>query len=80
MRAGATMTEPTPISLANYERVQETLRDLFAWTSIGVIIDGLSDIARSRSCTEGKAWFDLSQALYAARIASGLPGYYRPPE
>ena len=73
------MVEPTPTSAANYQRVQEGLLDLMSWTSIGVIVDALADIAQHQSCTEGKALYDLGSALYAVRVASGLPGYYSLP-
>ena len=74
------VTEPTPTSAANYQRVKDTLTDLLDWTSAGTICDGLADVLQERSRSEGKCLYDFAQALYACRVASGLPGYYLPPQ
>ena len=79
MRGGQAVTEPTPTSAHNYEMVKEQLDTLLSWTCPGVVLDAMSDVLAQHARTEGKAWFALGQALYAARIASGLPGYYLPP-
>ena len=70
------MTERRETSHADFVRITQVLTDLINWSSLGVVLDGLSDIAKQQSMSQGKALYELGEALAQARQHSGLPGYY----